>query len=265
MRLNYIAAIGIFLVSQASGVNASSFGSTLRSGTYMPHLLDADHPEYDASVASCIKHLENDVLSSAAEGIDDMAIAEFHTNKTECLRVARSKSRHFQVEVIRHMRAVENLMLGEIRSVSNSHLNYQRRLVVVAAPYVAQDSANPEWVKSISMKMKELGEKHLDNLQAIHAERNTPLISRLIPILRLNVEDMSPPAEFFSVENEEFVTAVEMMIQAGLERTVSHEDYRAMLRDMPELNNDYEAARRYDDEQTQLLNAEFEAQFGCTG
>ena len=257
MRLNYIAAIAFYFICHTPGINASSFAANLRAGTYMVYLLDPDHPQNDAQLAECIKKMEESVVGFAAEGYDD---DDFGVNKRECMRLALSKPRQLQLDVMRHINAVETAMHGELKSVSSRLAELQKRLLIVAAPYLAQDPGNRQWVKSIFIKMKELADKHLENVET---ERNSPLVSKLIPILRLNIRDMCPPPEAFDVEDME--EAVEFMIQTGFTASMDRDDYKKMLRDMPELNNDYEAARRYDNESTQQLIAEFEGQFAMTG
>ena len=231
----------------------------------MPYLLDADHPQNDFQLALCIKQLEYSVVGSAAEGSEDDELFDEH--KRKCMRAALSKPRQVQRDVVRHITAVETAMKGQLKSISCRFVELQKRLFRVAAPYLARDPGNPSWVKSIISKMKDVANRHVDNLDVMTtAEGSGPLVAKLIPLLRLNVTDMCPSLEEVEVGDiAEFRSGMESVAEFWSEFTIDREDYKAMLRDMPELNNDYEAARSYDDELTQQLIAEFEGHFDATG
>ena len=260
MRFVYIAAVALFFTSLSPVVDASSSEFTRRAGRYMSHLLDATHPSYDKNLAISLEMGHLVIVELVSQGQSPLEALE--STEETCLRHAQFKPLQVSLDIVQHMRAIENMVHRDLQPAYSRHIEHLNRVFKVVARFLAQDPSNSDWVRPILEKIGDFSTRQLDAVEAAYSDRNVPLMDELISTLRKSVNDLRPVGWFDAENADELRGFVQFWIDLPSEIVV---DYDAMLRDLPELNNDYEAARRYDDELTQQLIAEFDGLFNSTG
>ena len=262
MRIHFIASTALFLFSRVADATASARRIRELPGMYSPYLLDRHDPLGDAVIADCVSEMQQDILEQVSEL--RYSTHEFESMKKKCVRIAESKSSRIQTDIRKHMRALSYAAQNHLEPVSRRFDITLKSAIRAAVVHLTADPTNLDWTKPIVKKVIEISNDHLDQAERDYAGRDVPLMRELFERLRPMANGLSAFDEITvdNIEDSQLFIDLFQRMKSDFDET---QYYKDMLRDIPELNKNFEAARQLHEQVSEQIVAEFDSTFAVSG